>query len=152
MASDTDALHTTAHLLCEVGGRPVLLGSRCLACGEHYFPETDSCTRCSTTDLTPCELGSEGLLWSWTIQGFLPKEPYNSGESSETFTPYGVGYVEMPSGIKVESRLTCADPQRLRIGMPMQLVSIVYGQHADSGTLRTFAFAPVGSTSSLEAY
>lgn len=128
-----------------VGGsadQPVLMGSRCTACGEVYFPASQGCTRCCATEMTPHALGSEGNLWSWTIQGFQPKAPYNGGEAEHEFRPYGVGYVEMPSGVKVESRLTVADPALLAIGMPMRLTLIAYRQVAGEPPLHTYAFAP----------
>lgn len=133
-----------AHLLGENEQGPSLLGSRCTACGEAYFPPTGNCTACCSSELEPFELGGSGRLWSWTIQGFLPKPPYNSGETEADFQPYGVGYVEMPCGVKVESRLTFADPAELRIGMPMQLCLIRYGQRADGTALHSYAFAPQG--------
>ncbi len=124
------------------GGRPSLIGSRCADCGEVYFPSAASCTRCRGTRLAPHDLGSHGVLWSWTIQGFLPKPPYNSGETADSFQPYGVGYVEMASGIKVESRLTSADPALLRIGMPMALTIVPYGRSENGEPVSTFAFEP----------
>jgi uncharacterized OB-fold protein len=124
------------------GGRPCLIGSRCADCGEVYFPAAASCTRCLGTRLESCDLGSTGVLWSWTIQGFLPKPPYNTGETAETFRPYGVGYVEMACGIKVESRLTVADPALLRIGMPMALTLIDHRVAEDGTRVSTFAFEP----------
>ncbi|WP_150302629.1 Zn-ribbon domain-containing OB-fold protein [Pseudomonas saliphila] len=141
MNSHATVHHATQHLLRSSEKGLVLLGSRCQACAEHYFPSADSCTRCAATDMLACELGARGVLWSWTVQAFQPKSPYNGGEAAEDFQPYGVGYIEMPSGIKVESRLTVADPARLRIGMPMHLVEADYGGGADT-VLRTFAFAP----------
>ncbi len=33
----------------------------------------------------------------------------------------GVGYIELPGEVRVEARLTVADPDELRIGMPMEL-------------------------------
>ena len=124
------------------GGRPSLIGSRCADCGEVYFPSAASCTRCLGTRLAPHSLGSAGVLWSWTVQGFLPKPPYNSGETADSFRPYGVGYVEMASGIKVESRLTLADPASLRIGMPMALTIVPYGLSENGEQVTTFAFEP----------
>ena len=38
-------------------------------------------------------LPSEGVLWTWTTQGFEPKPPY---VPDGDFVPYGVGYVEFP--------------------------------------------------------
>jgi uncharacterized OB-fold protein len=125
---------------------PSLVGSRCTNCGEVYFAAGRGCTRCCSTALEPVEIGSQGWLWSWTIQGFLPKSPYNSGETEADFQPYGVGYVEMPSGVKVESRLTVADPEALRIGMPMELTLFSYGTDAEGQRLVTFAFAPAAAS------
>jgi len=127
------------------GDRPHLLGCECAACGEVYFPATTSCTRCLSSRMKDCDLGHEGTLWSWTIQDFLPKPPYNSGETPENFRPYGVGYVEMASGIKVEARLTTADPAALRIGMPLELTVIPYRVADDGREVSTFAFAPATS-------
>ena len=33
---------------------------------------SQGCTRCCAVDMEAFNLGSEGLLWSWTIQGFQP--------------------------------------------------------------------------------
>ncbi|GJI90466.1 Zn-ribbon domain-containing OB-fold protein [Duganella hordei] len=121
-------------------GQPHLLGSQCADCGETYFPAADSCTRCRCARMQACDLGRTGVLWSWTVQDFLPKAPYNSGETAETFRPYGVGYVQMACGIKVEARLTEADPERLAIGMPMALVLLPYRVNAQGESIHTFAF------------
>ena len=53
------------------------------------------------------------------------------------FVPYGVGYVEFAGFLRVEGRLTEADPERLRIGMPMEVVAVRRAGAA------TYAFAPV---------
>lgn len=120
-----------------------LLGSRCVACGEMFFPAQRSCTRCCGTELKSCELGDRGTLWSWTIQGFMPKSPYNGGDGAAAFQPYGVGYIQMPSQLKVESRLTINDPAQLKIGMPMQLTLDPYRRTAAGQEVFTFAFQPM---------
>lgn len=129
-------------LLVLDGGAPELAGSQCADCGEVYFPAAKSCTRCCSTSMQAYRLGRDGRLWSWTVQGFQPKAPYNGGESEAEFQPYGVGYVEMECGVKVESRLTIAEPERLRIGMPMSLTLIPYRQVDGEEPLFTYAFAP----------
>jgi uncharacterized OB-fold protein len=131
------------HLLHLDGARPTLLGSRCTDCGELYFPASRGCTRCSGTRLEPCDLGHRGRLWSWTVQGFCPKPPYDGAATEDAFRPYGVGYVELENGLKVESRLTVADPARLRIGMPMVLALDPYRRDADGAVVHTLAFEPV---------
>jgi uncharacterized OB-fold protein len=133
------------HLISFEHGRPSLIGSRCAQCGEVYFPAASGCTRCLATDMTAFDLGSDGILWSWTIQDFLPKAPYNSGETEADFKPYGVGYVQMACGIKVESRLTVADPGQLKIGMAMRLDLQIYGKTPAGESLSTFVFSPVSA-------
>ncbi|MGB2179533.1 MAG: Zn-ribbon domain-containing OB-fold protein [Porticoccaceae bacterium] len=100
-------------------GRPVLIGSRCVVCSEHYFPVQKTCSSCPSTELEQVSLGDSGTLWSWTIQGFLPKSPYRSDVKPEEFVPYGVGYIEMPCGVKVETRIRQNTPNQLEIGAPM---------------------------------
>lgn len=134
-----------SHLLSFDGAQPSLIGCRCMSCGEVYFPACSGCTRCLATNMEPFNIGCEGILWSWTIQDFLPKPPYNSGETDADFKPYGVGYVEMPSGIKIESRLTVAHASQLCIGMPMRLILTPYRQTPEGERVFTFAFAPAAA-------
>ena len=119
---------------------PVLLGGKCPHCGEVSFPAQLSCRNCGQNDSKLVELGDRGSLWTWTIQNFLPKSPYVSDETAETFKPYGVGYIEMPAGIRIESRLLIADPIRLRIGMPMKLVIEKFSSNDQGGSNLCFAF------------
>ncbi len=97
------------------------------------FPAQRSCPRCASVDVEERLLGRTGTLYTWTVQGFRPKPPY---AGPEEFEPYGVGYVELPGEVLVESRLTVADPDRLRIGQPVQLVIVPFGDQV------TYAFAP----------
>jgi uncharacterized protein len=120
--------------------RPQLLGSRCNHCGQVAFPAQDSCRACSRRDTQIIPLGDRGTLWTWTIQSFMPKPPYNSGESAETFRPYGVGYVEMPGGVRVEARLRENQPGQLRIGMDMQLVIEKFRTDDSGNELMQFTF------------
>jgi uncharacterized OB-fold protein len=127
------------------GESPQLLGSRCRSCGRASFPAQSSCPACCSTDVEIEALPREGTLWSWTIQRFMPKRPYHSGETQETFRPFGIGYVELPGAVRVEARLTENDPQRLRIGMPMELVFLPYRTEPDGTEIISFAFRPVGT-------
>ena len=66
------------------------------------------------------ELPRRGTLWSFTIQRFRLKSPPYAGP--EDFTPYAVGYIELPGAIIIESRLIDTPFDQLRIGMAMTLV------------------------------
>jgi uncharacterized OB-fold protein len=118
---------------------PFLIGSECRRCGVVAFPRQSSCAACTSSDVTERRLGRRGTLWTWTIQCFEPKSPPYIGDPGE-FEPYGVGYVELPGEVRVEARLTEADPERLRIGMPMELVLIP--APGGNGAV-TYAFTPV---------
>ena len=122
---------------------PALLCSRCNNCGVANFPASGSCMACSSRAVSIEELPRRGTLWTWTIQQFMPKPPYNSGETMETFTPYGVGYVELPGGIRVEGRLTQNDPAKLRIGMDMEVVFDTYRTDENGDEVVSFFFKPV---------
>jgi uncharacterized OB-fold protein len=70
----------------------------------------------------------------------MPKTPYLTDETPETFRAYGVGYVELENGLRVESRLKENSVDSLRIGQAMEL-EIVPIRTDDSGQqLLTFQF------------
>jgi uncharacterized OB-fold protein len=119
---------------------PQLLGSRCTRCGEVAFPKQSSCPACTSDSTEEVRLARRGTLWTWTIQRFPPPPPYLG-----RFEPYGVGYVELPEGVRIEARLTTADPEALAIGMEMELVLEKFADGPDGEARMTFAFAPVSS-------
>jgi uncharacterized protein len=121
---------------------PQLIGSRCTACGVITFPRQPSCPRCASLDVEERLLARRGTLWSWTIQCFPPKSPPYVAVAPDEFEPYGVGYVELPGEVRVEARLTEADPDRLAIGMPMELV-LIPAPSAEATGVVTFAFRPL---------
>ncbi len=121
--------------------KPQLLGSRCNQCAEATFPAQPDCRSCGSRETTIVELGDRGILWTWTIQTFMPKQPYRSDETPETFRPYGVGYVEMPGGVRVETRLQANSPDQLQIGMAMQLDIIPFRTDENGDQKMTFSFS-----------
>ena len=123
-------MHT--ELLAGTPSEPVLVGSECRSCGTVSFPRLSACPRCTSVDVAERRLGRRGTLWSWTVQRFRPKSPPYTGP--EEFEPYGVGYIELPGEVRVEARLTEADPEKLSIGMEMELTLIPEA---------TLAFRPV---------
>jgi len=121
---------------------PALLASRCRQCGIATFPAAESCMACSGQDVSIEELPHKGTLWTWTVQQFMPKSPYHSNETPETFKPYGVGYVELPGGVRVEGRLTENDPKKLHIGMEMELLFDTYRVEESGDEVISFFFKP----------
>ncbi|CAN1522064.1 COG1545 Predicted nucleic-acid-binding protein containing a Zn-ribbon [Sphingomonadaceae bacterium] len=108
---------------------PRLIGGQRKSDGKIIFPMPTG-DAASAYDAVP--LSRTGKLWSWSIQGFEPKAPY---AGPQPFRPFGVGYVELPGQVIVESRLTSITG--LRIGMDMELVIEDF-----DGERACFAFAP----------
>ncbi len=100
---------------------PALEGSRCTACGTVAFPIAEVCQKCRQTSLETIDLGTRGTVWAYTVQRFAPKSPpYVPPETG--FTPFAVGYVELPVGIKVEAVLDCTDFAELENNAEVTLV------------------------------
>lgn len=122
---------------------PALKASRCSACGNYAFPVSDNCRFCGGADVEPVDLPRRGKLWAWTVQHFMPKPPYRSSESEATFQPFGLGYVELPGALRIETRLTQNDPAKLRIGAEMELVIYTHCVDDDGTAVMNYAFQPV---------
>jgi uncharacterized OB-fold protein len=124
-----------------------LIGGRCIDCDNYIFPHQPGCPKCGSAEVVEVELGAEGELWTWTIQGYPPKAPpYIGGIGEHDFEPFGVGYVELADEVRVEARLTENDPSRLWIGMPMTLVLVPLMVNDLGEEVMTFAFAPKDSS------
>jgi uncharacterized OB-fold protein len=119
-----------------------LIGSRCDACGATTWPTQDHCPKCGAAEMSELLLPRRGTLVTWTTQGFLPKQPYAGGETSETFTPLGVGLVQLGDVVRVEARLTENDPAKLRFGMDVELVFVPFFVDEDGTEIITWAFQP----------
>ena len=121
---------------------PQLLGARCRDCSTTTFPSQAGCPRCTGRDMEVVALPRDGVLWSWTIQGFRPKEPYLGPTA---FTPYGVGYVDL-GGVIVESRLSEHVPERLSIGQRVELAIVPFVTDNPDDDWVTYEFRPVADT------
>ena len=114
-----------------------------LPSGEIVFPMP---VGDAARDVEPYELSRTGTLWSWTSQGFLPKEPYEGpgageGEGPPDFQPFLLGYVELPGEVIVESRIVGASLEDLKLGMPMEFCIVPF-----NASHTTFAFRPAGAS------
>jgi uncharacterized protein len=135
------------NLFVRSGERVALLGSGCKSCGAIAFPVASSCARCASTQVEMIELPRRGRLWTWTVQRFMPKPPYRTSETELTFEPFGLGYVELPGALRVESRLLENDPGKLSIGAEMQLVLYTHRVEPDGTRILNYAFEPVRAAS-----
>ena len=79
---------------------PKLLGTRCNACGEHYFPRRALCARaeCLSADTKDVEMGPHGTLYSYTFVHM----PLFGSSNLEHMDGYGVGQVDLAEGPRVQ--------------------------------------------------
>lgn len=116
---------------------PRLLGSRCGACGEHFFPRRHVCARCLAEGCEDVVLGPRGRLWTWTyvhVPLFAKKDA--------RVAAYGVGQVDLPEGPRVQAILV-GGPGDFRIGMDMELDLETLRTDDDGREVVIFRFRPV---------
>ena len=144
MSNNDTAVPIQEGLFTGPANAPQLVGGHCGACGGWHFPAQENCPRCGALGVTRKPLSRRGLLWTWTIQTFAPPAPPYRG-TVENFVPFGVGYIELPEGLRVQGRLTVNEASRLKIGMPMELTFETMGTDARGRPLLGYAFAPAAA-------
>lgn len=124
-------------------GRPHLLGARRKTDGKVVFPAPQGA---EAEHYEQVRLADRGVLWSFTVQRFRPKSPpYAGGDDERSFTPFALGYVELPGEVIVEGRIETGDFSKLRIGMPMRLKLSPFVKAGGEAAL-SYAFEPEAGT------
>jgi uncharacterized OB-fold protein len=119
-----------------------LVGGHCGSCSATVFPVQDHCPNCGKGGMTGVALPRTGTLVTFTVQGFFPGYPFKGPGDRTTFEPFGMGLVQLGDVVRVEGRLTEADPAKLAFGMPVELTWIPFYTDDDGDEVYTFAFAP----------
>ncbi len=110
-----------------------LLGSRCRACGAHFFPVREACAGCLSQDLETVAFSTEGILYTYTVVR----------QSIPAFeVPYILGYVDFPEGVRIMGQIAGIEPGDITIGMPMVLSIEPFGTDDDGNPLTGYRFRP----------
>jgi len=115
---------------------PRLIGSRCLSCGEIFFPTQMACSFCSSTDMEETLFSRRGTLDLYTCSHY--PTPGYTGPS-----PICIGFIRLPEGTKVIAPLTETDIEKLRIGMEMEMIIRTIATDQQGIDLLGFAFTPI---------
>ncbi|GAA1544652.1 OB-fold domain-containing protein [Actinomadura kijaniata] len=86
---------------------------RCAGCGRFvHFPEP-TCPFCESAELAFERVGGRGTVHTFTVvhRSFLPGFA----------TPYTVAWIDLPEGARVFGDVTGCPPERVRIGMPVEV-------------------------------
>ena len=118
---------------------PRLLGSRCRACEEHFFPRRQVCARCLAEGTDDVLLSPRGRLYTWTYVHF----PLFGSKRADHAGGYGVGQVDLPEGPRVMAVLQ-GEPGDFRIGMEMLLELETLRENKEGQDVVIHRFRPVG--------
>lgn len=112
-----------------------LLGQKCEACGHIAYPRKRVCPRCFSEELKEYPLSKRGVLHTFTYTYLGPKR-FN--------LPYGMGFVDLPEGIRLLGLIDhpVAEREALKAGMAVELV---LGEIAGAGSgekVHSYMFRP----------
>lgn len=112
-----------------------LRAQQCADCGKMAFPCKRVCPACFGEDLDERVLGTSGTLHTWTETHLgAPHLP----------SPYLLGFVDLPEGIRLMSLLVDCDPweEVLRVELPMEMTMRPLMKDANGEDLYTYMFTP----------
>lgn len=122
------------------GAQARLLGSRCAGCASVYFPVSLGCRNpaCSDKRLETARLSRLGTLYSYTVQAYRPPPLFRIDD----WSPYAIGLVDLPEGLRVMGMLGGCDPQQWRIGQAVELTTAVLYRDDQGQDVLTYQFHP----------
>ncbi|MBC7259790.1 MAG: Zn-ribbon domain-containing OB-fold protein [Chloroflexi bacterium] len=114
-----------------------LTGEVCHTCGAKLFPPRDVCPECAKPAYEPFQFAGKGEVYSFTVLSDAPA-------GYEAYEPYPVALVKLQEGPLVTAQLTDVDPQDVRIGMPVEMVTRKLTEDGDDGLIvYGYKFRPV---------
>ena len=121
-------------LFTEEANKFFLIGNRCEACGQLFYPPRPFCFNCFRKAMQTVKLGNRGRLYSFTTS-YMPSTHFEP--------PYTVGWVDLEDGIRVFAPIERSKNQDLAIGMEMELVIDELWQEGDKSVVG-YKFKPKG--------
>lgn len=112
---------------------PVLLGSHCPECGRSYFPRRWECA-VDLAALDDVDLSRTGTLH---VATYIRTPAY--GREQRDTEGYGVGEIDLPEGIRIQSVLLGAEEDWIP-GTGFRIAGESIGQDSDGRSLVTFRF------------
>src|SRR5439155_22831827 len=116
-------------------GAPHLVANACKQCGALYFDRRTACAKCGKREFGKKKLGTEGSLRAFTIvHRAAPGIP----------APYVSAIVDLEGGGVVKANVvdTEANPDNIKLGMPVRLTTFSVGTDDEGTDAVAFGFAP----------
>lgn len=93
-----------------------MVGSRCTACGSHYFPPRQICPSCRRKGkVEPFEFCGRGTIYSFT-------EIHSPPEGFEKQVPYVMAIVELEEGTRCTGQVVDVHRKDIKIGDKVESV------------------------------
>jgi len=119
----------------------LLIGSRCLTCGNISIPQRQICPRCHSDKAERIQTSGRGSLAAFTVIYVPPTSMAEAGYNAKN--PYCVGIVNLEEGARISAQivgLDLSDPSAIKIGLPLKQTFVVRGE-GDSAK-KFLAFEP----------
>ena len=138
----TKPVPAAENLFAETAEGPRLLGSKCSSCATPYFPRSPVCHNpdCTDSKVEDATFGPRGKLWSCAIQNYPPPPP---ARYNEPYSPYAIGLVDLPEGLRVLGRISTDHPEALQLGTDVELVLEELYRDENGTEVITWKFKPV---------
>lgn len=112
------------NLFRETGdGKLVLLGAKCVKCGQISFPKRAFCTKCLCTEQEEVELSRRGELHTFSI--------LRVGDNHFS-APHPIGMVNLPERVRVTAPLVYRESEDYAIGQAVEIVPDDLWEEADT--------------------
>lgn len=108
--------------------RYCLVGEMCPQCEAKIFPPRDICPECLGDAKTPFAFSGKGEVYSYSII-------YGPSGGFEFITPYAVAMIKLAEGPLVSAMLTDVDHDKIRIDMPVEMVTRKLSEDGKNGQI-----------------
>jgi uncharacterized OB-fold protein len=118
------------------GTKGVFVGRQCRECEEYFLGTPKFCLNCSSDDLEPVELGTEGILKTYTVI-------YTPPTGWQGSVPYILGSVELPEGVEILTEVIDCSQGSINIGMKLRIVLVSGGLDVNGNEIMVHKWKPV---------
>ncbi|AXV40230.1 Zn-ribbon domain-containing OB-fold protein [Methanobacterium sp. BAmetb5] len=106
-----------------------LIGSKCLQCGEAFFPMRVICPECRRKgQLEPIKFSGNGKIMSYSVI-------HTPTDEFKNISPYAVAIIELEEGAKITSQIVDCNPDNIEIGQEVELVFRKIREEGDEGVI-----------------
>jgi uncharacterized OB-fold protein len=106
-----------------------LIGSKCLQCGEVFFPMRVICPKCRRKGkLEPIKFTGNGKIKSYSVI-------HTPTDEFKNISPYAVAIIELEEGAKITSQIVDCNTDDIEIGQEVELVFRKIREEGDEGVI-----------------